>query len=184
MNRMRLHWQSTAGGWRAPEQHCAEHFPHGEWVNQHHHDNSGQFNRRIVNSTSSSATGTYSVLLTVPIEGVYTITAVAHDLINGSITKLRVVTVDTTAPNVTLNTQNDSWTNSNQGGLNFTFNDALSATASCSLFIDGAPYNASLSASSGIPATIAPNATLADGAHAWYVNCTDCPATREPPCRT
>lgn len=86
---------------------------------------------------------------------------------------LPVNVVDAAPPTVTLNTQNNSWTSSNQSGLNFTFVDAISATANCSLFIDGALYNASSIAANNTPTLITPNATLSEGAHSWHVNCTD-----------
>ncbi|MDO8554799.1 MAG: ice-binding family protein [Candidatus Micrarchaeota archaeon] len=80
---------------------------------------------------------------------------------------------DLLPPVVTLNTANNSWTNNNQTSLNFTFVDAVSTTASCSLFVDNVGRNASLSTTNNIATLITPNVSLSEGAHNWYVNCTD-----------
>ncbi len=81
--------------------------------------------------------------------------------------------VDATAPTITLNTANNTWTSNNQSSLNFTFVDAFSSTATCNLYVDGTLVNASLSASNNTATLITPNVTLAEGARTWYVNCTD-----------
>ena len=127
----------------------------------------------LINSTNNSGNGTFSFLRTVPSEGVYTITAVAYDFINGSISKTRLTTVDINAPAVTPNTPNNTWTANNQSSLNFTSVDVVSATTNCSLFIDSLLYNASVIANRSTITSITPNATLPEGPHTWYVNCTD-----------
>lgn len=80
---------------------------------------------------------------------------------------------DDTPPEVTLDTQDNFWTNNNQTGLNFTFTDTNSPTANCNLFIDGILYNESLLTNENVVTLITPNATLTEGTHDWYVNCTD-----------
>ena len=80
---------------------------------------------------------------------------------------------DVVAPVITLNTQNNSWTTNNQTELNFTFVDANSSTASCSLFINGTGYNSSFTVNNNSSTIITPNVTLDEGTYTWYVNCTD-----------
>lgn len=84
-----------------------------------------------------------------------------------------VVPTDIFPPAITLNTLNNTWTNNNQTSLNFTFKDAKSATASCSLFINGIGYNASMTTNRNVATLITPNASLAEGTYNWNVNCTD-----------
>ena len=99
-------------------------------------------------------------------------TAVTLDANNVSLSGVTPST-DFLAPVVTLNTQNNSWTTNNQSIFNFTYFDAVSATASCSLFVNGVVRNASLSTAKNVNTTINTDATLAEGTYNWSVNCTD-----------
>ncbi|MFH1850668.1 MAG: ice-binding family protein [archaeon] len=84
-----------------------------------------------------------------------------------------VVSSDILPPIVTLNApDNNIWTNDNLTSFNFTFVDTVSATANCSLIINGIVYNVSLT-TNNVSSLITPNATLAEGGYTWYVECKD-----------
>ena len=127
-----------------------------------------------VNSTSNNTTGTYNVLLLVPADGIFTITAVTRDLNNSTITKLRLAAVDTTAPLVTLASPGNGTQSTNSTPI-FTFNyvDSLSSTASCTLFVNGAAFGTNGSVANTTNTAIIANASLISGSNIWYVNCTD-----------
>jgi len=83
----------------------------------------------LVNSTTNTTNGTYTVILAVPSDGVYNITATAYDLAgNSNSTIASNITVDTTSPTTTptaINNDSSSytfntWTNSNY--VNVTLN--------------------------------------------------------------
>jgi len=122
----------------------------------------------ILVDVNSSVTGSYTTTITATLYNDSSVTLSSSD---DSITMTTIV--DATAPNITLNTANNTWTTNNQSSLNFTFVDALSTTATCNLYVDGTLVNASLSASNNTATLITPNVTLAEGARTWYVNCTD-----------
>ncbi|MFH0701679.1 MAG: hypothetical protein V2A62_04540, partial [Candidatus Woesearchaeota archaeon] len=146
---------------------------------------SGRINGTTMMQVNITNGTTYTnVLIDVngTVDGQYSITVLATLYNNASIVLnstgsedmgLLTAIIDITAPTVALNTQNNSWTSNNQSSLNFTFVDANSATANCSLFIDGVGYNTSMTANNGTATLITPNATLTEGAKTWYVNCTD-----------
>jgi len=61
----------------------------------------------IVNSTTNSTNGTYLIILSVPIDGIYNLTATAYDLAgNSNLTIASNITVDTTAPSITFTCDN------------------------------------------------------------------------------
>ncbi len=99
-------------------------------------------------------------------------TAVTVGSSNVSLPASTVISSDILPPIVTLNTPDNTWTNDNQTSFNFTFVDAVSATANCSLFISDIVYNTSLTANN-TSTLIAPNSSLAEGAYSWHVDCID-----------
>ena len=93
--------------------------------------------------------------------------------LQGNIVVKPTVSTDIDSPVIILNTANNTVTDDNQTSLNFTFVDNESITALCSLFINGTGYNSSLLVNNNTPTLITPNASLAEGAYSWYINCTD-----------
>ncbi len=85
----------------------------------------------------------------------------------------RNLTVDTTAPIVSLNSPaNASAFNTSTVAFNFTAIDNLAPLMSCSIFLDGVSSQTNASTANNT-ATILTLSNMANGNHAWYVQCKD-----------
>jgi PGF-pre-PGF domain-containing protein len=130
--------------------------------------NESYYDEDIIVDVNSTVSGVYYTTILA------TLADNASIVLNSSDDGITLVTiVDATAPTITLNTQNNSWTSNNQSSLNFTVVDAVSASTTCDLYVDGTLVNESLSVSNNTATLITPNVTLAEGVRTWYVNCTD-----------
>ncbi len=86
----------------------------------------------------------------------------------------QTLNVDATAPVVTPNSPADATnTSDSTPDFNFTYTDAQALTASCELFIANTSYGTNASTLNDTATVITANASVADGSHSWYVNCTD-----------
>ncbi len=84
----------------------------------------------------------------------------------------RTFTSDQSAPTVSINSPVNYYnTSSATNSINFTFTDAFSPTATCTLYVDGASV-ASGTEQNNTPAVYS-TGSLAEGEHTYYVNCTD-----------
>lgn len=68
---------------------------------------------------------------------------------------------------------NATWTTDATPDFVFNATSDSNATLGCELFINGTGYGANSSAANDTSTTITANASLADGSHSWYINCTD-----------
>ncbi|MFA6329492.1 MAG: ice-binding family protein [Candidatus Micrarchaeia archaeon] len=81
---------------------------------------------------------------------------------------------DSTAPAVTAVTPaSDTWSASATPAFTFNYTDASSATASCTLFVAGAPMGTNALVVNSTNTAITANASLSQGSNSWYVNCSD-----------
>ena len=104
-------------------------------------------------------------------EYTYNVT-VADNAGNSNTTSLRTITLDTTAPTITLVAPADS-TSSTTSAYNFTFNVSDSNTVSyCSLIFDGSIINNLTSISKTLTNGMY-NSSLSVATHTWSINCTD-----------
>jgi hypothetical protein len=107
-------------------------------------------------------------------DGYYFINVTIKDLAgNSNSTELFHFYVDNTAPLISLATpENNTWSNNSNINFIFNFTDALSPNASCSLYINGSLNQTNNSVINGSE-TIFSVSGLGEGAHSWYINCTD-----------
>ena len=85
----------------------------------------------------------------------------------------RTINVDTALPVVTLNSPaNNANTSDSTPDFNFTATNAASVL-SCTVFVAGTARGTNSSVSNATATVITANASLSDGSHNWYVNCTD-----------
>jgi len=95
------------------------------------------------------------------------------DATNTGTSETRTITVDTAVPTVTINSpDNDTLTSDSTPDINFTAINAA-PTLSCELFIDNLGYGINFPTENGTATVLGANGTLSDGAHNFYVNCTD-----------
>jgi len=122
----------------------------------------------VVNSTTNSSSGTYTVQLTVPVDGTYNITATAHDKAgNYNSSTTSNVVVDTVVPSVSIQSPTSGAYNSTSVDLNYTATDSRSGVANCSYKVDSG---------SVVPEPTCQNVTLSglsQGNHAVTVYSTD-----------
>jgi hypothetical protein len=134
----------------------------------------------ISEDNTTSWNKTWNGTLTNPsgqiIEGVYQIEVNIKDLagnVNDTIVLPNNITLDNTAPTINLiSPTNNTWSNSSNINFIFNFTDALSPNASCSLYINGSLNQTNNSVINGSE-TIFSVSGLGEGAHSWYINCTD-----------
>ena len=102
-----------------------------------------------------------------------TIIVYANDSAGNQNSSTVAFTVVTAPPSVLLNSPaNLSLSNSSAIAFNFTPTDNLSATLSCSLYLDNLLNQTNASVLSNTATTFSINA-IPDGNHTWYVQCTD-----------
>ncbi|MFA5246874.1 MAG: ice-binding family protein [Candidatus Micrarchaeia archaeon] len=93
---------------------------------------------------------------------------------NSGVSASRAVIIDTVAPVVTsVSPATSTWSTSATPAFTFNYTDALSSTASCTLFAAGVPVGANSSVINRTNTAITANASLSQGSNSWYVNCTD-----------
>jgi parallel beta-helix repeat protein len=126
-----------------------------------------------ISSSSNNSTATnYSV--TGLTQGAHTWNVICIDPLNNSISSATWnFTVDTTPPNIALNSPaNASLSNTGNVTFNFTATDNLALTMNCSIYLDGVSNQTNSSVNNNTATTF--NITgIADGAHTWYVSCKD-----------
>jgi len=76
-----------------------------------------------------------------------------------------------------INPANDSWVTVSQPNFTFSANSSVNTSFTCELFIDNVSYGVNSSTTNNTATTITANASLAEGTHNWYVNCTDANGT-------
>ena len=82
------------------------------------------------------------------------------------------------APTVTLVSPVDNYnTSDTTPDFTFTPTDDSDSNVSCQLFINGTGYGINSTTWNNTQTTITANATLSDGSHYWYINCTDSDST-------
>jgi len=87
---------------------------------------------------------------------------------------VRNLTVDLTAPVVNINLSLDGgFTNNTRPRVDFNFNDALAASANCTLYFNETPYNFTAGVLNYTQKTLTVNTTLSASGYDVYVNCTD-----------
>ncbi len=107
-------------------------------------------------------------------EGTYAYKVYGNDTVNNwNSSETRVITIDTTAPSITLySPQNNTITANTTPTFNFTAVDNKDTNLTCELFINNLGYGI-VSAPNNTPTTIIANDSLSDGTYYWYINCTD-----------
>ncbi len=70
---------------------------------------------------------------------------------------------------------NNSYTSQNNDTLQFVYNHTgtLTGTVNCTLLLDGAAVNYTAAVSANTNTAVYSNQTIAEGAHNWWVNCTN-----------
>jgi len=77
-------------------------------------------------------------------------------------------------PTVNINASLDElFTNDTTPSVDFNFTDAESSTANCTLYFDDSPYNTTNDINNNTQTTLKANASISDGNHSVYVNCTN-----------
>jgi len=96
------------------------------------------------------------------------------DLGNTNSTDVRSFTVDTTAPTVTINAP-AAYLNTSTANVvfNWTATDALIASFTCNLTIDGAVNKSNMAVTNGTWYNTTATSNFADGVHNWSVTCWD-----------
>lgn len=113
-------------------------------------------------------------------EGRNTIRVAANDTagnLNNTFASVNIY-LDTQAPMVRFEvgsgvTPNWTWTDDNTPVLSYNFTDNSSSNASCELFVDNIPSGINSSVLNNSKTDVTVNASLTQGMHNWYVNCTD-----------
>ncbi|HUS49321.1 MAG TPA: hypothetical protein VMZ91_04105, partial [Candidatus Paceibacterota bacterium] len=125
-----------------------------------------------INSTTFT-TVTYTINWTSLADNNYTYEVNITDIANNkNSTSIRTITLDTTAPNITLILPIDA-TSSTTTAYNFTFNVSdVNDILSCDLIFDSSAINSLSSVSKDITLGMY-NSSLSVAAHTWSVNCTD-----------
>ena len=129
-----------------------------------------QLNQTNQSTLINEATNNFTV--TLP-DGVYNWTVNVTDTTNlvGTDTSFRIFTIDTTPPNIALNSpENNSIESWNNYTINFTTLDNLDSLLQCDVYVNG-NINVTLNATSGSD-TITSN-VLPDGNYLWNVTCID-----------
>ena len=129
----------------------------------------------LVNSTKNSSSGLFSISLSVPADGIFTINATAYDYAtNSNMSGVSSIMVDTTAPVLTINSPvNNTNTSSTSPTFNWTAADALRTTIACNLTVDGAVNRSSLSVTNGTAYTNTAASAFSQGKHSWSITCWD-----------
>jgi len=126
----------------------------------------------LVNSITNSTNGTYTVILTVPTEGIYNITATAYDKANNSNSIINTnITIDITAPIISLITTGFNTSNSTPE-IAFNFTDAFSPVANCILYFNTSAVNNSI-VQNNTNTVLSPNNSQRDGNYEVYFICMD-----------
>jgi len=131
----------------------------------------GTYNRSNQSPVVANANNTINV--TGLVDGDYSWNITCRDVgnYNGSARSSFILHIDTVPPNVSLYTPgNNTIRTTSFNSFNFSVNDNASI-ASCSLYVDGSFKDSTTNVPKGTPTLL--NATLTQGDHLWYVNCTD-----------
>ena len=106
-------------------------------------------------------------------DGIYNWYVNCTDVNGTTQSEVRTITIDTTAPAISLNSPANAY-NSSSASVNFTFTstDNLASAVSCELIIDGV-VNQTNSSVLNNTATVFSVSGLSEGSHNWKVNCTD-----------
>ena len=109
-----------------------------------------------------------------PGEGIYNVTSLAVDNVENIENSSSQITIiyDKTPPTIILNSPaNGTLTNNNLTLFNFSFTDVYSSTSNCSLYVDNNEINFNSSVLNNTYSNF--TIELPDGAHSWFINCTD-----------
>jgi len=127
--------------------------------------------QNVTNIPTTNNTPTTQIV-TDFIDGIYNWSISSYNTTLSNSSTTRTFTVDTVTPIIILNSPaNATLTNSTLINFNFTQTDTFSPTSSCSIYIDNI-LTATNTTTLNATATIFP-LSLSDGAHNWYLNCTD-----------
>lgn len=126
-----------------------------------------------INSSNSSTSPLFFNFTELP-DGVYYFNATVNDTYgNSNSTPTRTVTLDTTAPEITLiSPVNKTITNSSTLDFNFTASDHFASTLSCFLVLNGEINETNSSVVNGTETNFTLS-ELSDGDYNWSINCTD-----------
>ena len=131
----------------------------------------------VTNTTTTNAATIASTPLTSLADGVITATCSVSDLAGNAATPvIDTATKDVVgpAPNLVSPSGGASTNASNNTfALTYNYTDEISATASCILYMGGAPVASNGTVSNDTQTTVYSNASFTPGMNNWYVNCTD-----------
>ncbi|MBI5036175.1 hypothetical protein HZC09_02420 [Candidatus Micrarchaeota archaeon] len=136
-----------------------------------------EFNNATAANYTMTLNGSYCYRnLTVSNEGNFNYTVFMNDSAgNGNVSARRFVTInlDSTPPSVTMVSPENAVTLSSTPAFTFFYNDAVSSTASCVLYLDANAVGLNSSVVNNTDTSLQSNVTVTASPHSWTVNCTD-----------
>lgn len=127
-------------------------------------------NNSVLNYTSTNITSNTTLT-----DGIHNWNIRCTDLANNiGESGIRSIIIDVTPPVINLHLPpNNTWTSNTTPLFNFTAVDSGVSTLACTHYFEGTSYYHNTSIINNTANTFTPNATLPDGNHTWYINCSD-----------